>query len=162
MTVPRKHRSILSLQHLRELATNSRLYYLSRMNVIRNHLTNLCNQLPIGTKFLEGYLKPSHYLRNLKILLSNWRPTLTPMVSLPRKPFTSNTSFLMSSCLSIKRSIDPSAWKRQRGCHMVWTECSYYTNTFKERNPHKTNAIFWRRSIWSCRALTKPYCRTLQ
>jgi hypothetical protein len=30
------------------------------------------------------------------------------------KPFAFNTLFLMSACLSIKRSIDNSAWKRQR------------------------------------------------
>jgi len=42
---PRKIFSTLSLQHLRELATCDQLYYLGRLNAIRNLLTNLCSFL---------------------------------------------------------------------------------------------------------------------
>jgi hypothetical protein len=42
---PRKTSSALSLQHLRELATCDQLYYLGRLNAIRNLLTNLCSVL---------------------------------------------------------------------------------------------------------------------
>ena len=79
--------------------------------------------------------------RKLKILPSNWRLTLTSIMSLPRKLFASNTLFLLSACLSIRRSIDTSVWKR--GCNTVRTERSYHTNIFKEKNPRKTVLISW-------------------
>ncbi len=100
--------------------------------------------------------KVPELMRNPKILPWNWRLTLTSMVSLPQKPFAFNTLFLMSSCLSIRRSVAPSAWKRQRECHTVRTERSYHTSIFKERNPQKTGFISWGFNYETSNVWTQP------
>ena len=59
---PRKTSSALSLQHLRELATCDQLYYLGRLNAIRNLLTNLCSVLDNHTLSRPSFFRTFAFL----------------------------------------------------------------------------------------------------
>ena len=64
------------------------------------------------------------------------------MTSIRKSAIIVGALFLISYCLSIRKSIDPNAWNRQGEFRIVQTERSYEIYTLKERTPQKTDTVF--------------------